>query len=64
MDKTIVVSVETVKRDPKYRKQYMTRNTFKVHDPKNEFHVGDRVEFVETRPLSRDKRWKVLTKLN
>ena len=59
-DKTIVVKVETVKVHPKYRKRYTVSRKYKVHDEKNEFKVGDQVAFVECRPLSRDKRWRVI----
>ncbi len=60
MDKTIVVTVETVKVHPKYHKRYGSTARYKVHDPKNQFKEGDKVSFVECRPLSRDKRWRVL----
>jgi small subunit ribosomal protein S17 len=60
MDKTIVVRVETVKRDPKYKKRYAAAKKFKVHDENNNFKEGDKVEFVECRPLSKDKKWRVL----
>ena len=59
-DKTILVKVESVKKHPKYQKRYTVSRKYKVHDEKNEFHVGDKVNFVECRPLSRDKRWRVI----
>lgn len=59
-DKTIVVKIESVKKHPKYQKRYTASRNYKVHDEKNEFHVGDKVSFVECRPLSRDKRWRVV----
>jgi len=59
-DKTIVVKVETVKKHPKYQKRYVVSRKYKVHDEKNQYHVGDKVNFVECRPLSRDKRWRVV----
>ncbi|MCX6794895.1 MAG: 30S ribosomal protein S17 [Candidatus Falkowbacteria bacterium] len=59
-DKTIVVKIESVKKHPKYQKRYAVSRNYKVHDEKNEFHVGDKVSFVECRPLSRDKRWRVV----
>jgi len=59
-DKTIVVKVETVKIHPKYKKRYTVSRKYKVHDEKNEFRTGDKVSFVECRPLSRDKRWRVV----
>ncbi|MFA4942962.1 MAG: 30S ribosomal protein S17 [Patescibacteria group bacterium] len=58
-DKTIVVKVDRVKVHPKYNKRYKVSRKYKVHDENNEFHVGDKVTFVECRPLSRDKRWRV-----
>ncbi|OIO07417.1 30S ribosomal protein S17 [Candidatus Falkowbacteria bacterium CG_4_10_14_0_2_um_filter_41_15] len=58
-DKTIVVKVDRVKIHPKYHKRYKVSRKYKVHDEANEFHVGDKVNFIECRPLSRDKRWRV-----
>lgn len=58
-DKTIVVKVDRVKVHPKYQKRYKVSRKYKVHDENNECHVGDKVTFVECRPLSRDKRWRV-----
>ena len=60
MDKTVVVRVERVVMHPVYKKYTKRRTTYKAHDEKNEFKVGDRVEIVETRPLSKEKRWRVL----
>ncbi|MGE5190754.1 MAG: 30S ribosomal protein S17 [Gemmatimonadota bacterium] len=60
MDKTVVVRVERVVLHPVYKKYTKRRTTYKAHDEKNEFRVGDRVEIVETRPLSKEKRWRVL----
>lgn len=63
MDKTVVVRVDSVKTHPVYRKQYHVSRRFKAHDEKNEYKVGDVVEFVECRPLSKDKRWRVVKKV-
>ncbi len=60
MNKTIVVAVESTKIHPKYKKRYISTSRYKVHDEKNQFHEGDKVTFVECRPLSKDKRWRVL----
>jgi len=60
MDKTVVVRVERVVMHPVYKKYTRRRTTYKAHDEKNEFKVGDRVEIVETRPISKEKRWRVL----
>ena len=60
MDKTVVVAVETPRRHPLYRKTIKRAVKYKAHDEKNEYHVGDVVRIVETRPLSKDKRWRVV----
>lgn len=59
MDKTVVVEVVRAKVDPVYKKYVRVRTKYKAHDEKNEYKTGDRVEIVEHRPMSRDKRWKV-----
>lgn len=59
MDKTVVVRVERLVPHPVYKKYVKRRTTYKAHDEKNECRVGDRVEIVETRPLSKEKRWRV-----
>ena len=59
MDKTVVVAVETPRRHPLYRKTIKRAVKYKAHDEKNECKIGDTVRIVETRPLSRDKRWRV-----
>ena len=60
MDKTLTVKVAQVKIQPKYNKRFTVSKKFKVHDEKNQYHAGDQVTFVECRPLSKDKRWRVL----
>lgn len=60
MNKTRVVSVESVKIHPRYKKRYHVSKKFKVHDEKNQYKVGDKVQFVECRPLSKDKRWRMI----
>lgn len=60
MDKTLVVSVNRTKVHPRYKKRYTVSKKYHVHDEKNSHTVGDTVTFVETRPLSRHKRWRVL----
>jgi small subunit ribosomal protein S17 len=60
MNKTVVVRVERIFRHPLYGKIIKRAKRFKAHDPKNKCQIGDRVEIVETRPLSRDKRWRVV----
>ncbi|MFA5643926.1 MAG: 30S ribosomal protein S17 [Patescibacteria group bacterium] len=59
-DKTIVVKVERVKINKKYKKRYVVSKKYKVHDPKNSYKTGDKVVFVECRPISKDKKWRVI----
>ena len=61
MDKTVVVLEETMKLHKLYKKRVKTSKKYKAHDKKNECGVGDRVQIMETRPLSREKRWRVVT---
>lgn len=61
MDKTIVVAVETLVRHPLYKKTVKTTKRFKAHDEQNQSKVGDLVEIAETRPLSRGKRWRLVS---
>jgi small subunit ribosomal protein S17 len=58
MDKTVVVSIERLVKHPTYGRYVRKRSKFKVHDEKNECRVGDVIRFMETRPLSKDKRWR------
>lgn len=60
MDKTIVVAINTLKAHPKYKKKYLATKKFKVHDPGNKYKAGDVVEFVECKPISKDKRFVVV----
>ena len=60
MDKTIVVSVKDSVHHPLYKKIMKRTVKFKAHDEKNECGVGDRVEIMETRPISADKRWRLV----
>jgi small subunit ribosomal protein S17 len=60
MDKTIVVQVGTSKAHRLYKKTVQHRTRFKVHDEKNECGIGDLVRIVETRPISKEKRWRLL----
>lgn len=59
MDKTVVVEVETPKRHWLYKKTIRRRVKFKVHDENNQCGLGDLVKIIETRPLSKQKRWRV-----
>ncbi len=60
MDKTVVVAVETSVRHPIYKKIVKRTYKLKAHDENNECQIGDRVKVMETRPLSKDKRWRVV----
>ena len=59
MDKTVIVTVTRRVKHPLYGKYVVRKSRLKAHDPANECKIGDRIEVVETRPISRDKRWKV-----
>ena len=59
MNKTVIVEVTRFKREGIYKKYVRVRKRYKAHDEKNEFKIGDRVEIIESRPLSREKRWAV-----
>ena len=59
MDKTVVVIVETTKHHPLYKKTVKRAVRYKAHDAQNECGEGDIVRIVETRPLSKEKRWRV-----
>ncbi len=60
MQKTVVVQVENLRRHPIYRKVVRQSSRFKAHDENNSCNIGDVVRIVETRPLSKDKRWRVV----
>ncbi|MFH1181065.1 MAG: 30S ribosomal protein S17 [bacterium] len=63
MAKTVVVEVERKKENLKYKRRYNTRKKYKADDEKKEYKVGDIVVIEETRPISRDKKWKVVKKV-
>ena len=60
MDKTIVVAVETFVKHPLYNKRVKKTVKFKAHDEENVCKTGDTVKLMETRPLSKDKRWRMI----
>ena len=60
MDKTIVVAIKTKVRHPLYGKMVNRTRKFKAHDENNECGIGDAVKIMETRPLSKDKRWRLV----
>ncbi|MGI6492772.1 MAG: 30S ribosomal protein S17 [Peptococcaceae bacterium] len=59
MDKTVVVAVETRVRHPLYERIIRRTRKFKAHDEQNACRIGDKVKMMETRPLSKDKRWRI-----
>ena len=61
MDKTVVVVVQRLVKHPMYKKYVKRRSKYKAHDEQNGCSIGDRVVITETRPLSKDKRWRVRT---
>lgn len=63
MSKTAVVEVSRVKRHRKYKKQYRVSKKFKAHDENNEYHAGDIVEIAESKPISNEKRWRIIRKV-
>ena len=60
MDKTVVVAEEAMVLHPRYKKRVKSTNKYKAHDENNTCKVGDKVLIMETRPLSKDKRWRVV----
>lgn len=60
MNKTVVAKVETLQKHPKYGKYVRKTKKFKVHDEKNECGIGDIIKFIETRPISKEKCWKLV----
>lgn len=64
MDKTVVVRVTRIRQHPRYKKYVEYGKKFKAHDESNACEVGDKVKLAETRPLSREKRWRVLENLS
>lgn len=63
MKKTRVVSVTRLQKHPKYMKYYKITARFKAHDENEEYKTGDKVVIEETRPMSREKRWKIVGKI-
>lgn len=63
MNKTRVVSVSRLKKHPKYLKYYHVTTKFKAHDENNEYKTGDKVTIEEARPMSKEKRWRIIGKV-
>lgn len=61
MDKTIVVAVNAIKTHSKYRKKYKSTKRYKVDDPENKYKLGDTVEFIECKPVSKNKRFTMVS---
>ncbi|MEX2090803.1 MAG: 30S ribosomal protein S17 [Candidatus Paceibacterota bacterium] len=64
MNKTVVVEVLTLKKHAKYKKYFKVTKRFKAHDPEGQYHIGDKVVIGETKPISKEKRWIVVSKAN
>ncbi len=63
MQKTVVVLVERIKEHPKYKRRYKIHKKYKAHDEKQEYKMGDKVIIEESRPISKEKRWRVIKKI-
>ncbi len=63
MQKTVVVKVERIKKHSKYKKRYKVHKKYKSHDEKGEYKIGDKVIIEECRPVSKDKKWRVIKKV-
>ena len=64
MQKTVVVNVERIQAHKKYKKRYKVHKKYKAHDEKGECQVGDRVIIEECRPLSKEKKWRVVKRIS
>lgn len=62
MEKTVVISISRLSKHPKYKKYRKITKRFKAHDPENQYRVGDMVVIQESKPLSKEKRWRVVSK--
>ena len=63
MQKTVVVKVERIKEHPRYKRRYKVYKKFKAHHEEGEYKMGDRVIIEECKPISKEKRWRVIKKL-
>lgn len=63
MNKTRVVEVARLKKHPRYKKYFKISRRFKAHDENNEYKTGEKVMIEETRPISKDKRWRIVEKI-
>lgn len=62
MQKTVVVKIEKIKKHPKYKRRYKIHQKYKAHDEKREYKIGDKVIIEECRPISKEKRWRVISR--
>ena len=62
MQKTVVVEVVRLTKNLKYKKYFKVSKRYKAHDEKKDYHIGDKVLIQETKPMSKEKRWKVISK--
>lgn len=63
MQKTVIVKVERLKEHPKYRRRYRVNKKYKAHTESGEYQVGDKVVIEECRPISKEKKWRVISKI-
>ena len=63
MQKTVVVKVDTSKQHPIYKKRYVVSNKYKAHDEYGQYKIGDHVVIRQVKPISKDKKWKVIKKI-
>lgn len=63
MQKTVVVKVERTKEHPKYKRRFLLHTKYKAHVENEDYQIGDKVVIEETRPISKDKTWKVIKKI-
>lgn len=63
MQKTVVVEVERIKKHPKYKRRFRVHKKYKAHDEKGEYKIGDNVIIEECQPISKDKKWRVISKI-
>lgn len=64
MSKTAVVEVLRLKKHKKYKKYFKVSRRFKAHNPENQYHMGDKVVIKETRPISKEKNWEIISKIS
>ncbi len=64
MNKTVIVEVEEYRQHPRYLRFYKVSKKYKAHDEKGEFHAGDKVMIKESKPISKDKHFKVISKIS